>query len=349
MTPGNWDGSQGGGYGGGDPPNSPAQQIQKLMAVLNWSLPIGVYFAVRVRVHILLLVYAAYILFTTEDLFWALRMLLVLFVSVLLHEFGHVMACRRMRGDANDILMWPLGGLAFCAPPHSPWAHFVTVVWGPIVNLILAAVAYLVLFLWQGEHIPVGLNPFSPWIRWADSTAVELLALVFIVNYVLLLFNVAMVFYPLDGGRIMQTILWAKLGYGKGSYITSRVGIAGAVLVLLVGLITENRMLTLIAFFGLFESLQMGMRLKSEAMAGPTFDPVGYGQSSRGADREPGAVGRWLQGRRTRAQQAKAQRTRAFQGEVDRILDKVRDRGVQSLTRKEKRVLARATDQKRRS
>ena len=104
MTPSNWDGSQGGysGYGGGggysgggggysggggEPPNSPAQQIQKLMAVLNWSVPIGVYLAVRVRDHILLLGYAAYKLFTTEDLFWTLRMLRVLFVSVLLHEF----------------------------------------------------------------------------------------------------------------------------------------------------------------------------------------------------------------------------------------------------------------------
>ncbi|MEZ6192350.1 MAG: site-2 protease family protein [Phycisphaerales bacterium] len=358
MTPSNWDGSQGdnsgyggGGYsgGGGEPPNSPVQQIQKLMAVLNWSVPIGVYLAVRVRVHILLLGYAVYKLFTTDDLFWTLRMLLVLFISVLLHEFGHILACRKVGGRANDILMWPLGGLAYCAPPHDPWSHFVTIIWGPMVNLFIAAAAYITLYVWRGGLIPVGFNPFSPWIGFTGSTAEQLVALTFVINYFLLLFNLCMVFYPLDGGRIVWTILWAKLGYGRGSYITSRVGIGGAIIVLLFGLIKENQLLTIIAFFGLFESIQMGMRLKAEAMMGSAFDPIDYGQHTHRSGRGPGVFSRWIDSRRSKARNTKAKREQAFQGEVDRILDKVRDHGMQSLTSKEKRVLAQETQRKRRS
>lgn len=356
MTPSNWDGyggggssgAGGGGYSGGGPPNSPVQQIQKLMAVLNWSVPIGVYLAVRVRVHILLLGYAVYILFTTEDLFWALRMLLVLFVSVLLHEFGHILACRRMGGRGNDILMWPLGGLAYCAPPHTPWAHFVTIIWGPAVNLILAATAYISLWAWRGDLIPVGFNPFSPWIGFAGSTAVELVALAFVINYILMLFNLCLVFYPLDGGRIVWTILWAKLGYGRGSYITSRVGIGAAIVALLAGLLMENSMLTVIAFFGLFESIQMGMRLKAEAAMGPAFDPIDYGQHMHGSARGPGVLARWTEARRAKSREAKGRREQAFQGEVDRILDKVRDQGMQSLTRREKKTLGEATERGKR-
>ncbi len=347
MAPGDWDGSHSGAYGGGEPPNSPNQQIQKLMAVLNWSLPAGVYFAVRVRLHILLLAFAAYWLITTDDLFWALRTLLVLFVSVLLHEFGHVMACRRVGGTAHDILMWPLGGLAYCAPPHSPWAHFVTVICGPMVNLVLAAGAYLSLLVWQGHAIPVGLNPFSPWIAWTESTSVELVAQVFVVNYILLLFNTAMLFYPLDGGRILQAILWWRLGYGRGSFITFRIGIAGACLALLVGLLSENKMLSVIAIFGLIESVQLGMRLKSEAFAGQSYSPVGYGRHEQPVSDQPGIMTRWSERRRKRVVEARQQREQALNTEVDRILDKVRDQGLASLSSKEKKILGKATEKKK--
>ena len=217
-----------------------------------------------------------------------------------------------------------------------------------MVKLFLAAAAYIFLWVWRGDLIPVGFNPFSPWVGAPGGTAEQLVALTFVINYFLLLFNLCMVFYPLDGGRIVWTILWAKLGYGKGSYITSRVGIGGAIVVLLFGLIKENQLLTLIAFFGLFESIQMGMRLKAEAAMGPAFDPVDYGQHTRGSGRPPGAFRRWVDGRRTKARDAKGKREQAFQGEVDRILDKVRDQGMQSLTRQEKKTLREATERRKR-
>ncbi|WP_157772439.1 M50 family metallopeptidase [Lacunisphaera limnophila] len=51
---------------------------------------------------------------------WALLEYLALFVVVLLHEFGHALACRQVGGQADQIVLWPLGGVAYVAPPARP-------------------------------------------------------------------------------------------------------------------------------------------------------------------------------------------------------------------------------------
>ena len=64
---------------------------------------------------------------------------LSLFVIVLLHEFGHAMACRQTGGTANRILLWPLGGVAYVNPPKRPGANLWSTAAGPLVNLALLA------------------------------------------------------------------------------------------------------------------------------------------------------------------------------------------------------------------
>src|SRR4029077_17752061 len=71
----------------------------------------------------------------------------LLFLSVLAHEFGHCFGARYVNGDAREILMWPLGGLASVDVPHTPRANFITTVCGPAVNLVLCLLALLGLFL----------------------------------------------------------------------------------------------------------------------------------------------------------------------------------------------------------
>src|SRR5262249_51354296 len=63
-----------------------------------------------------------------------------IFVLVLLHEFGHAFACRQVGGEANRILLWPLGGVASVSPPQRPGATLWTVVAGPLVNVVLAVI-----------------------------------------------------------------------------------------------------------------------------------------------------------------------------------------------------------------
>ncbi|MCH7765652.1 MAG: M50 family metallopeptidase [Acidobacteria bacterium] len=55
----------------------------------------------------------------------------ILFVVVLVHEFGHCFGARYTGGEADEILIWPLGGLAYASPPHNAKAHMITTVAGP--------------------------------------------------------------------------------------------------------------------------------------------------------------------------------------------------------------------------
>src|SRR5947208_2220924 len=105
---------------------------------MTWSFPLGRMFGINIRVHVMLpLVMLALILRATGKdnvpLIDAATLMALMFVSILLHEFGHCFAARAVDGDANDILLWPLGGLAYCDLPHTPKAHLICTLGGPAV------------------------------------------------------------------------------------------------------------------------------------------------------------------------------------------------------------------------
>src|SRR5215475_11377166 len=68
---------------------------------------------------------------------WNIAEYLSLFGIVLLHEFGHALACRQVGGVANRIVLWPLGGIAYVSPPPRPGALLWSIAAGPLVNVVL--------------------------------------------------------------------------------------------------------------------------------------------------------------------------------------------------------------------
>src|SRR5947209_2398108 len=82
-----------------------------------------------------------------SSLTWNVLEYVALFVIVLLHEFGHALACRQVGGQANQIVLWPLGGIAFVAPPQRPGAMLWSIAAGPLVNVAIAPLLGLLLFL----------------------------------------------------------------------------------------------------------------------------------------------------------------------------------------------------------
>ena len=68
---------------------------------------------------------------------WNVLEYLALFLIVLLHEFGHSLACRQVGGRANQIVLWPLGGVAYVDPPPRPGATLWSIAAGPLVNVVL--------------------------------------------------------------------------------------------------------------------------------------------------------------------------------------------------------------------
>src|SRR5947207_1319569 len=71
---------------------------------------------------------------------WNVLEYLALFLIVTLHEFGHALACRQVRGTANRIVLWPLGGVAYVDPPPRPGATLWSIAAGPLVNVLLLPV-----------------------------------------------------------------------------------------------------------------------------------------------------------------------------------------------------------------
>src|ERR1043166_9400961 len=104
---------------------------------IHWAFAIGRLFGVAIRVHIALpLVMLMLILKATTQgsgvsLGEAGLLMLLMFGSILFHEFGHCFAARAVDGDANEVLLWPLGGLANCEVPHTTRANFICAAGGP--------------------------------------------------------------------------------------------------------------------------------------------------------------------------------------------------------------------------
>lgn len=121
----------------------------------SWSLPLGRLFGITVRMHVLfplvvigLLLRASFQKDAPPGAFVETALfLLVLFISVLLHEFGHCFGARAVEGDATEVLLWPLGGLAAVELPNRPRAHFITAAAGPAVDVLICLVSLLIL-LW---------------------------------------------------------------------------------------------------------------------------------------------------------------------------------------------------------
>src|SRR5690242_9269949 len=74
---------------------------------------------------------------------WNVAEYLGLFLIVLMHEFGHALACRQVGGIADRIVLWPLGGVAYVNPPQRPGAMLWSLAAGPLVNVALLGVFFI--------------------------------------------------------------------------------------------------------------------------------------------------------------------------------------------------------------
>lgn len=146
---------------------------------------------------------------------WAAYEYISLFVIVLLHEFGHSLACRQTGGHADRIVLWPLGGIAFVDPPRRPGAMLWSIAAGPLVNVVLVPILTAAVWL---------MTPAAD-----ESPDLYLLVWhVWQINLLLLIFNMFPV-YPLDGGQILRALLWFPLGEIRSLQIASVIGLVGAV------------------------------------------------------------------------------------------------------------------------
>ena len=166
-----------------------------------------------------------------------LAIYLSLFGIVLIHEFGHALACRSVGGQAENIILWPLGGVAFVSPPPRPGAVLWSIAAGPLVNVALVPVTFGLLLL---AHTQLPEDQYAGLRQYAE--------LVTSINLVLLIFNILPI-YPLDGGQILQSILWFFMSRSRSLRIAATIGVIMAVVLGVLSLLARDLWMVLMAVF----------------------------------------------------------------------------------------------------
>jgi Zn-dependent protease len=162
-----------------------------------------------------------------SSVIWNVFEYLALFLIVMLHEFGHALACRQVGGTANRIMLWPLGGVAYVNPPQRPGATLWSIAAGPLVNVALLPVLGV-----PDLGVPgLGVPALFGWVQgWAHTmpNAYLLIEGISLINFGLLIFNI-LPFYPLDGGQILRSLLWFVLGRARSLMWATIFGLLGIV------------------------------------------------------------------------------------------------------------------------
>ena len=170
---------------------------------LHWSWLFVAIYQIQERAH------------RYTSLTWNVLEYLTLFLIILLHEFGHSLACRQTGGTADQIVLWPLGGVAYVSPPQRPGAVLWSIAAGPLVNVVLFVIltALASLNALPGpESVPTNAGTF--------------LQAVWLMNTGILIFNLLPV-YPLDGGQILRALLWFPLGRARSLSVAAGIGFVG--------------------------------------------------------------------------------------------------------------------------
>lgn len=419
---------------------------------MTWALPVARLFGVTVKIHLLFpLIALGLILRAAADKSaapgaWIETTILfgMLLVIVVFHEYGHIFGARYVDGDGDQIMIWPLGGLAYVDVPHTPRAHLIAAVAGPLVNVILCIIVAAGL-AGAGFVVPI-LNPFQnplnpqmknwrdgaiysrygpppmsdqdlfarflrnpdltdhtgeklkqqideerhePYfvaqeragprgVTWFDVQSLGDGKLVlknrpdvevrratlptwarfgcefYLLSYWLFLFNLLPAF-PLDGGRIFQSLLWSRTDYRYATTTAVTVGSVTALVMLVASFVVNEALVLGLAVFMYISCRQQLMILEAggdETGLGYDFSQ-GYTSLERGEPpppkrKRPNFIQRWLLKRAARRLQRDLEQREQDEARMDVLLEKIAREGKESLTDEERRFLKRVSDQYRR-
>jgi Zn-dependent protease len=179
-----------------------------VFALIAWTLATGIFPATNPglsrNAHVAMAIVAA----------------ILFFVSLLLHELGHALQARRDGVEIEGITLWLFGGVAkFRGSFPSAGAEFRIAIAGPLVSLALGGV--LILLAWLA-NLPSGADGVVFWLGY--------------INLSLLVFNLLPAL-PLDGGRILRSVLWHFRGdFGWATHLAASIGRAFGYLFIAAGI-----------------------------------------------------------------------------------------------------------------
>ncbi len=211
---------------------------------MGWSIRLFDVAGTAVRIHLtffLLLAWIAAIHYTrggTAAAVDGVVFIVLLFLCVVLHEFGHVFAARRYGIKTSDVTLLPIGGVASLERmPEKPSQEIVVALAGPAVNVVIA----LLLVGLLGARFD--LSQMTQ-LQEATSTMAGRVAA---ANVALVIFNLIPAF-PMDGGRVLRALLAIPMGYTRATRVAAIIGQSLAFVFAFFGLM-GNPLLILIAVF----------------------------------------------------------------------------------------------------
>jgi Zn-dependent protease len=212
---------------------------------MRWQWKLGTFAGIDVFVHATFLLLIGWIGYshwlqygTAAKVVEGILFILALFLCVVLHEYGHALTARRYGIKTRDITLYPIGGVARLERlPDKPIEELWVALMGPAVNVVIAALLFVYLYLTSG------LVPMTDLTVASGSFLARLMA----VNVSLVLFNLIPAF-PMDGGRVLRALLAMRMDYVRATQIAANIGQGLAFLLGLFGLF-NNPFLLFIAFF----------------------------------------------------------------------------------------------------
>lgn len=249
---------------------------------MKGSLHIATVAGIPVKIHWSFGLLLAYVTFEASKngfqplvLILTIGFVLSLFFCVILHEFGHALMARRFGVKTFDIVMTPIGGIARLERmPEGRGQEFWVAIAGPAVNFVIVAVIALGFLLIKGEALPL-LNPAFWDIEDETNNYFKVLLK---ANGYLGLFNLIPAF-PMDGGRILRSLLSLKMDRNKATQIAALAGQVIAVVMFAWGAYTSQPIMTLIGIFIFFAARQENRTLQRQAImskvtAQDLMDPI---------------------------------------------------------------------------
>ena len=249
---------------------------------MSWSLNIGKVAGTVVRIHLTFLLFLAWIFAASyasggAATAWdSLVFMLLLFLCVLLHEFGHIFVARAFGVPTPYVTLLPIGGVAQLERiPEEPWEEFLIAIAGPLVNVVIAVV------LVYG----FGANLQASAAAAVDNLKIPLVDRLAAVNLFLALFNMIPAF-PMDGGRVLRALLASRLGYVRATEIAAMIGQFVAFALGFIGLMANPILIFIAIFVYLAASSEAHMVALRAASRGV---PVSYAMMTQFATLSPDA------------------------------------------------------------
>lgn len=233
---------------------------------MKWSFKVGRVFGIELRIHItffLIVVYAAYIWGwgMPDTLGWpgavyGAVLISVLFICVVIHELSHSRLAQHYGAEVESITLLPIGGVSMLKNmPEEPKKELWVSLVGPLSNLVIAAFLGIVLLLVPGKVTTETAEQFADLI--GGITLQGFVTYMLIINVLLALFNLLPAF-PLDGGRVLRSILAQYMPYMKATRVAVATGQVFAFILGITGLMLGAWIWLIIAIFIYFGAEQEG-------------------------------------------------------------------------------------------